>query len=140
MNKINIADGGGKGTSANVTSRNQLVVGPLDFSQPVEVDMDTIDTAFNFIKPKAGQIIIITDIIINAQKTISVNGAIVEIYEADAVDSTTVDKQIIKVDIARQGIVPLTGLNFRITEGAFINGKTDSATVLATIAGYFAPA
>lgn len=138
--RTNICDGTGSGREAKVTTRNQLVVGSLDFSTPVQQDLDVINTAFNFFEPQGGNVLIITDIVINATKSASVNGSVVEIFEASEVDSITATTNTFKFDIQRQQVIVMTGLNLMGTEGQFLNAKCDSATVLVTIAGYFASA
>lgn len=135
---VKLVDGGETSNLVKVTPQHQLVVGPLQFSETTQQDLDTIDTAFNFVKSKAGRFFTLTGFIVNTAKSIDINGATIEIYETSAEDSTTVDRQIYKFDLTRQQIVTLTGKNIMITEGKFLNAKTDSATVLVTIDGYFA--
>lgn len=134
---VQLGDGGQTGNKVKVTPQHQLAVGPVEFSETVQQDLDVIDTAFNFVKPQVGKFFTLTGFIINTAKTIDINGATIEIYEADADDSTTVDKQIYKFDLTRQQIAGLASKNIMITEGKFLNAKTDSATVLVTIDGYF---
>ena len=136
---VKLGDGGETSNRVKVTKQNQLVVGSLEFSVPVQQDLNIIDTAFNFFEPQTGKTLIITDIVINATKSISVNGSTVEIFEANAADSTTATVDTFKFDIARQQVIVMTGLNLMGTEGRFLNAKCDSVTVLVTIAGYFAP-
>ena len=135
-----ITDGGETSNFVKVTNQNQLVVGELDFTTTVQNDIDIVDTAFNFFKPQAGKIFIITQILVNATRSASVNGTVVEIYQASSASSTTVDEQTFKLDIARQQVIALSGLNIRIPQGKFLNVKADSVVVLVTIGGYFAPA
>lgn len=125
------------GRYVKITKRNQLVVGDIDFTTTIQKDINLVDTAFNFFKPKAGNTFIIRQILINATRSASVNGTVVEIYQADAEDSIIVDEETFKVDMARQQLLPLSGLNIEIPEGKFINVKVDSVTVLVTIGGYF---
>lgn len=135
---VKIVDGGATSNLVRVTPQHQLVTGPLEFSGTTQQDLDTIDTAFNFVIPQVGTFFTLTGFIVNTTKSIDINGATIEIYETSAVDSTTVDKQIYKFDLTRQQIVVLSSKNIMITEGKFLNAKTDSATVLVTIDGYFA--
>jgi len=56
----------------------------------------TINTAFNFITPEQGASIVITDIIVGADKNVSnVDPANVEVFQASAADTTTVDTAIV---------------------------------------------
>ena len=135
---VKLGDGGETGNRVTVTPRHQLVVGPLEFSIPVQQDLDVVDTAFNFFEPVVGKILVITDIAINATKSASVNGSVVEIYETDSIDSITPSVGTFKFDIARQQVIVISNLNLLGTEGRFLNAKCDSATVLVTVAGYFA--
>ena len=103
---INILD---KSTnrSAIVTNRGQLVIAPLDFSTLSFQNLSTDDVAENFFKPLAGKRFVITDVIVETDRNVGVNGATVDI------------------------------LNIITTEGKFINGKTDDNNVLLSIGGYF---
>lgn len=127
--------------SAKVTIFGQLVVAPLDYSTPVAVDLDVINQAFNFITPLAGHGIVITDIVVGANKDVStVDPANIEIYQADAVDSLTANPSILKPRLTRAGNLPLTGLNLLVPEGKWVNAKTDDAIITVTLMFYRVPA
>ena len=126
------------GNQVKVTSRGQLVTAPLDFSDPVQNDLTVTCTAVNFFAPSSGQRLVITSILIGADRAVSqACGAIVEIYEATSATSTIVAKGIIKTGIVKNGTLPLLPLNFLATQGVWINAKTDDANINITIAGYF---
>lgn len=128
------------GQTARVTRFGQLVVAPLDYSRPIARDLDVIDTAFNFLTPLAGHSIVITDIIVSANKDVSnVEPAEIEIYQADAVDSLNASPTIISPRLIRAGNLTLTGLNLLIPEGKWVNTKTKDNNVLITIAFYRVP-
>lgn len=129
------------GQSVRVTRFGQLVVSPLDFSTPVKQDLDTINTAFNFIVPEDSKSIVITDILVSANKDVSnVDPAEIEIYEADAADSLTLAPGIISPRLSRAANLALTGLNLLIPEGKWVNAKTNDNDVLITIMFYRVPA
>lgn len=121
---------------ARVTPLGQLVTAPLEYSDTKFNNMDLVDTAYNFHKPTAGKRFVITGMLVSTNRSVGANGAIIEFYEASAVDSTTVDKTILRLDMVKNDKLPITGVNFILTEGVFLNGKTDDDDVLATIAGY----
>ena len=73
--KTTIKDGKGRGGEVCVTSRNQLVVAPLDFSTAYNVEADVINTAFNFVPPIAGKRFVITDILLYANKSVGASDA-----------------------------------------------------------------
>lgn len=137
MIKVNISDGHGSGNIAKITPQGEILTRQLKFSESQFQAMDTIDTAFNFFKAKAGERFIITSVLLNTNKDIGVNGANVDIYEADSVSSTTIDKQILKINQLKNETTPITGTFVAVNEGKFLNGKTDDAIVNVTIGGYF---
>ena len=128
------------GQTAKVTKFGQLIVAPIDYSTTVEQGLDLIDTAFNFIEPVDGHSIVITDIIASADTGVSpVDPADVVIYQADAIDSVTPDPAIMRPQLVKSSNFPLTGLNFLIPEGKWVNAKTSDNTILLTIAFYRVP-
>jgi len=72
------------GVTAKVTKFGQLVVAPLQYSIPVADEVDVANIAFNFIGPEQDQSIVITDIVLSADRNVGVNGADIVIYEADS--------------------------------------------------------
>lgn len=127
------------GNAARVTEFGQLAVAPLDFSTPVQNDLTVVNTAVNFIAPVAGQSVIITDILISSDRNVGVNGAVVDIYQALADDTTTIDSEILKAEMVKQTARDLTGLNFIVPSGKWVNAKTDDTGVSITIAFYRVP-
>lgn len=96
--------------------------------------------AVNFVKPKAGKRFIITGIIINTSRAVGVDGALVDIYQTDAEDSTTIateDDSIVSLDQIKNVTSPLLPLNAETDQGVYINGKATDFTVHVTVFGYF---
>lgn len=128
------------GQAARVTRFGQLVVAPLAYSTPIAQELDVINTAFNFLSPESGKKIVITDIIVSADKSVSVTDpAEIEIYEAGAVDTITIDQGIVSPRLLRGRSLPLTGLNLLVPEGKWVNAKTNDNNVLVTIMFYRVP-
>lgn len=137
---INIKDSN-SGVKAKVTKYGQLVVAPLQYSNPVSDSLDVINTAFNFIQPQQGQSIVITDIIVSADNNVSNTApAEIEIYGASEPDTTTIDTGIISPRLTRADNLALTGLNLIVPKGQFVNAKTNDNNVLVTIMFYRVPA
>ena len=125
------------GQSARVTRFGQMVVAPLAYSEPVTIEMDVVDTAFNFLTPESGKNIVITDILVSANKDVSnVDPAEIEIYEADEFDSLILAPSIISPRLVRAGNLPLTGLNLLVPEGKWVNAKTNDNNILVTLMFY----
>ncbi len=127
------------GNQAKVTTRGQLVTAPLDFSCPVALCITCACVASNFFGPQSGQQLVVTDIFVHADRTAPVAGSLIEIYEAASATSITSTKTIFKVDLPRSGGGIHTGLNFLITQGVWLNAKSDLSSGInsITIAGYF---
>jgi hypothetical protein len=134
-----IKDGDGiTGAQAKVTSRGQLVVAPLAFSTPQFNEMTATATAYNFFTPKTSQQFIITEIIISTNKNVSVtDGALIEIFTTNAINSATPLDDILTVQLTKNANLPLTGLNIVTDCGVWINAVTDDATVFLTVSGYY---
>lgn len=127
---------GANGRAAEVTKQGQLVTAPLEYSDGKFNGMVVINTAYNFHEPRAGKRLVVTGFIISTSRNVGVNGANIILYEASAADTLTVDKTILQIDMPKSVILPVSGTNFLLTEGAFLNGKTDDAEVSVTIGGY----
>ena len=133
-----IADGfGGTKNKAKVTTRGQLVVAPLEFSIASSAVMTLTGTAYSLAIPATGKQGVITDIIISGNKDLGVNGSLVEIYLADSITSTTSAGEVLTTQIAKNGSLSLTNLNWIYTAGKWLNAKCDSSTVYVTAAGYY---
>lgn len=138
--RVSICDGAGSGTGAVITTRGVLVTGPLDFSVAYNQDVDTINTAFNFVGPEVGKRFVITDILLSTDRQVGNNGAIIILYEATADNTVTVTTTILEVEMLKSTVRDMTGLNMIATEGVWINIKTDDDNVQATIMGYYVKA
>jgi hypothetical protein len=126
--------------AVRVTKFGQLVVAPLAFSAPITIELDVINTAFNFLTPETGKSIVITDIVVSANKDVSnVDPAEIEIYEADAVDELTLAPGIISPRLIRAANLTLNGLNLLVPEGKWVNAKTNDNNVLITLMFYRVP-
>jgi len=77
------------GKFAKVSANNELMVAQ-QFSTASKVTLTVDDTAVNLVKPQAGKKIIVTGLIVNTNRDIGVNGALIEIYEASSETSGTV--------------------------------------------------
>lgn len=137
--KTTIEDGFGAGYKAMVTQYGQLVTGALSYSTPIAHTMVLNNTAYNFASPISGKRIVITDILIYANKGVGAGDAAVEIYEADDDIETTISKSIISTEMLKQSTRDLTGLNLIVSEGKWVNAKTDDNTIFMTIMFYYIP-
>ena len=128
------------GRVATVTDNHQLVTAPLSFSMFHSVTATVTGTGYNVIAPKSGKSFVITDIILGADRSVGLNGAIVDLYCATGPDEATVEISILQDEIAKQDKLILTGLNIFVDEGFWVNVKTDDNNVRANISGYYIPA
>lgn len=126
-----------QGHVAKVTKRGQLVVAPLEFSEAYFQNLDVVLTAYNFAGPVTGKRFVITSITASGNKFIGTDGALVEIYEADAEDSLISTKDIYGLPIPKNGQLAITPLNLVINEGVFLNASVDDDDVYLTITGYY---
>lgn len=128
------------GITALVTTRGQLVTGPLDFSQFYTATTVADNVPVNLVRPRAGNNFVITAIVLSGNRDIAANGAIVDLYEsAVGPTSSTISLRIYQDEIAKQTRAILTGLNIIVSVGRWVNVKSDDVQVRANISGYYVP-
>lgn len=138
--RMQIEDCHGTGSTARVTEYGQLIVAPLDFSSSQAIKLETANTAYNFVAPVQDKIIVITDILLYANKNVGAGDATVDVYTSDVgPDSTTIKESIIQTEMLKQTSRDLTGLNIKVNEGRWVNAKTDDDDVFVTIGYYYVP-
>ena len=135
-----LKNGKGIAHKAKITSRGQQVTGPLGFTKMHEVEAITINTAFNIVPPITGKQFVITIIDLYADKNVGPNDATVEMYEANSIDDTTVLETVYKKQMPKNRDIGLPGLNIIISEGVWLNIKTDDNIIFANIGGYYVDA
>ncbi len=137
--QVSISDGVRCSTKARVTQFGQLVVAPLDYSKLITQVMGTANVAVNYVRPKQGHRIVITDIMLQANKNVT-GEAIVNIYTSDVgPDSTVVKEELFTTELIKQSSRDLIGINIITEPGRWVNGKTDDDDVNSTIGYYYVP-
>ncbi len=138
---VEIIDGrGGTGDHAKVSSIGQLITAPFAYSLSQFNELAEDNTAYNFYPPIAGKQFVITGIRARADRDVSTTvDAIVIVYEASSLTSTTVDKTLHQEALVRGEAVPLLPLNSLVNPGKFINAKTTDDDIHMTIWGYYIP-
>jgi hypothetical protein len=143
--KVEIVDGRGGGFKARTTPRGELVINKADYSIPYTAAATVINTGYNYtdlsgagIVPKAGKQFVITEILISCDRNVgATSGALINVYEADSPTSTTSTKDIIKdIEIVKNER-QFMNLNMIVSEGKWVNIKTDDNNVRSTIWGYY---
>jgi len=125
---------------AKVTKYGQLVTAPLAYSEPVLERLTANNVAFNMLTPSTGESIVITGIIVNADKNVSnTTPADILIYESDGPDSLTVIKGIVAPQLIRSSNVSYIGLNLIVPVGRWINAVTNDGDILVTVMYYRVP-
>ena len=127
------------GVKARVSEFGQLAVAPLAYSKPAFQKLEIINTAYTFIAPEEGHQIVITDIILTANRTVGANDATVDVYEAESPTTTIITQPIIELEMIKQSSLGLTGLNLLVPPGLWVNAKTDDNDVFVTIMYYRVP-
>ena len=126
------------GKFANVSDNNELMIAQ-QFSTANKVTLTSDNTAVNLIKPQAGKKVIITGLIVNTNRDIGVNGALIEIYETSTETSGTIDRAIISFDLIKNQNAITAPILIETNEGKFINAKASDSDVNVTLFSYFAP-
>ena len=126
--------------TASITSRGALVVAPYAFDLTSFNELDLVNTAYNFYKPQVGKRFVVSGIIATGDKQIAAAAdAVVEVYEAVSTTTTTVAKVILTFVLTQSTVVSFIPLNILVSEGKFINAKTDDDDVHMNIMGYYVP-
>jgi hypothetical protein len=142
---VRITNGLGSGSIGHVTHRGELVTNRADYSVPYTAEATVINTGYNYsslsgscICPLAGKQFVITEILISADRNVGgTSGALINIYEADSDTSTVPTKNIVKdIEIVKNERL-FMNLNMIITQGKWVNIKTDDNNIRSTIWGYY---
>lgn len=137
MIKVQLWGGRGK-NSPEITKRGQLVTSALDFERFYFAATAANDVAVNVVPPITGKCFIITAIILSSDRSIGVNGTIIDIFENNnGPTDGTIETQIIQDELAKQTRAVATGLNIITAEARWINVKSDDVIVRCNIAGYY---
>jgi hypothetical protein len=135
--RSSICDGGGGKAKACVTTNGQLVTSPISYDDTKYVELDVINTAYNFYEAKPGKRFVITFIRAKADRGVSSTAdADVIIYEGSSSSTTTVDKTLHQEAMVRGEFVTMN-VNILVTEGKYVNAKTTDDDIHMTIMGYF---
>ena len=136
-----LRDGWGKNNFACVTERGQLITAPLDYSRPYTANATVNDQGYTVVLPKTAKRFVITDIILDADKSVSSTTAgTVNIYESADLDSAVVETAILTIEVLKNTHRPFIGLNLIVTQGKWVNFKTSDNNVSITILGYYVSA
>ena len=132
-----VTDDSGRRGSFTPEGDFRVTLDPLDLSQFREMDIpDTV--AYNFFAPKAGFNFIITHVHAFADKDVNNNfNATVFFYEAPSVDSTTVDKVLLRFEMPRDSIMQMDGIRLLVNSGKWVNGKTNDDDIHVNMLGHY---
>ena len=129
---------GNSGSTVQVSKAGELFT-RLQFSSAEKISLLVDDTPVNIVKPRSGQKMIITGLIVNTNRDIGVNGAEIKIYEAVDAATATALKEIMTFDLVKNQTVVTAPLLIETGEGSFINAVADDSNVNVTLLCYFVP-
>ena len=124
---------------ATVTEFGQLIVAPVAYSTPYSVKMDANNTAYNLVSPVDNKSIVITGVILTANKNVGAGDATIVLYYATTSDTLTPVGEVVSLEMKKNTSLPLTGLNLIIPKGNFLLAKTDDNDVFISIGYYRVP-
>ena len=128
------------GKEVAVSPVGQLITAPFAYNDVKVQTLDADNVPENFWTPCPGFKVVITGMIVSGDRTISANdAALLEIFTADSITSGTALSPILSLEVAKNTIVPLFGLNLLVPEGLYVNAKADDSNVLISIFGYYVP-
>lgn len=129
------------GKTVRITEQTTLATSNYDFSNPVPVTLDAANAPKKVVSPVQNRVFIITEIILYANRAVGANDATITLYESDspAADQVGTDVVLFSQELLKQSSLTLTGLNWKVSPGKFINATTDDNTVFLNLGGYYAP-
>lgn len=125
--------------AARVTSRGELVVGALSYSDPYYVRVSAAATETLIVPAKEGMRFVVRDLMVTTDKDFAsaTSGELIEVYEALPHDITTVEKTIFKVELLKNDRLVAIGLNLITSNTVTIVAVADDNNVDITLAGYY---
>lgn len=130
--RISGGDHQGRLNDAHVFSNGALHTGTdLDLSTTALLEAD--NTVVEVIAPRAGQVVVVTSIIVSTNRDVGVNGATIDIYYAEANDSTDIANLLLQlVDFPKNNAISIVSIQLRVPPGNYVLAKTndDNATVV----------
>ena len=106
------------------------------FSSAEKITLDSDNVAKTIVKPRSGEIMIITGLIVNTNRAIT-GDALIQIYESAVENSSVVSKAILSFDMPKSTTVVTSPVLIATTEGTFINAISDDSNVNITLLCYF---
>ena len=136
---ISVAIKGGKsGNKAEVTETGELTVGDAKFSKFFLGSAVANNISVNVVPPLAGHKFVIKSIILSGDRSIAAAGAVTDIFESTVGPTNgTIAVQIIQEEIAKQSRMVASNLNIEVSEGNWVNVKSDDVIVRCNISGYY---
>lgn len=121
-----------------VNQAGELLISDGPYDLAVFNELDTINTAYNFYKPKGREQFVITGFLLYGDKQVSgATNATVVIYESSQSDSTTEDRVLVQCEVGQNQSIPFPNIRILCNKGVYINAKTDDDDVHMTIFGHF---
>ena len=130
--------GGKHGRDVEITERGELVTGALGYDEFHLGTTIANNVAVNVVLPKTGKNFIITAIILSGDRSVAAAGAVTDVFENQVgPTSAVITKEILQEEIAKQTRMTATGLHIIVSEGAWVNVKSDDVIVRCNIAGHY---
>ena len=128
---------GDDGTVVKVSTSGELSVAPVSPNISQHWSMTTVDTAYTFAPPISGKEMRLQNILIYGNKNVGASDATVVIYTSHTATGTTPLETILELELPKYAKRDLIGLNLQLSEGVFLNAKTDDNTIFLTMMGYY---
>ena len=121
-----------------INEAGELLISDGPYDLVVFNELATINTAYNYFKPRGRQQFVITGFLAYGDKQVSGStNATVVIYEASQINSATEDRVLIQFELGQNQSVPFPNIRILCNKGAYINAKTDDDDIHMTIFGHY---
>lgn len=126
------------GNRVGISTNGELFVAPLNPNISVHQTMSVADQAYTFAAPQTGFKMRLQNILIYGDKNVGVNDASIVIYAASGPEDIN-GVTILELELPKFASRDIIGLNLELSEGVYLNAKTNDNNVFLTMMGYYAP-
>lgn len=121
-----------------VNEAGELLISDGPYDLVTFNELATINTAYNYFKPRGREQFVITGFLAYGDKQVSATtNATVIIYESSQEDSTTEDRVLIQFELGQNQSVPFPNIRILCNKGVYVNAKTDDDDIHMTIFGHY---
>jgi hypothetical protein len=134
---MHIQNGRGDGSLALVNEFGELAVGAPQYDSVSSVKLDVVNTAYNLVEARGDAYIIVTGLVLTANKSVGANDAIIQVYSTvEGATSRTQDVSLVITELATRSSIVIPS-RIIVDPGKWINAETDDDDVFCSLTYYY---